>query len=253
MRPFALTLALALPALARAEQPITADTLGANAGAWPYQVELVASFQAPGRAQPLSAGTSGVLIRVEDATRARIDFGRDGLYDVPVAATDLVARANAVRRGTLPKEAPNLLQAIGPRLVDLGADPPREVTLAELEEKSLVVALIADPSEVGFPAMARALMAFEGREDLLLVLLGVGHHMDRDIAPRVRGAGWKAPMMLSHLADAYARTLLPAGMEAPALLLQGNEGQLYFGAPWTAETLKGVEGALASRAVARRN
>ena len=60
----------------------------------------------------------GVLIRVEASGLARIDFGRDGLYEVPVGATDLVERANRIRTGELRKMAPNFVLAIGPRLVD---------------------------------------------------------------------------------------------------------------------------------------
>jgi hypothetical protein len=58
-------------------------------------------------------GSVGVLIRVEDGGIARIDFGRDGLREVPIAMTDLVDRANRVRSGELVKLAPNFVLAIG--------------------------------------------------------------------------------------------------------------------------------------------
>ena len=70
----------------------------------------------------MQAGNVGVLIRVEAPGVARVDFGRDGLHEVPVVKTDLVERANQIRRGEAEKLAPNFLLAIGP-----GADEDRLV------------------------------------------------------------------------------------------------------------------------------
>src|SRR5687767_607823 len=96
-----LALLLACSAPEGAPESVTEANLLGSERYWPYQVELTRRFEAPDRA--LEPGTSGVLIRVEDADVARIDFGRDGLYEVPVASTDLVARANQVRTGELEK------------------------------------------------------------------------------------------------------------------------------------------------------
>ena len=105
----------ALPASLRAADgaypaAVTEQNLLASERYWPYHVALTKPFQA------LRPGTTGVLIRVESSSVARIDFGRDGLFEVPVAATDLVARANRVQRGELAKRAPNFVFALGPRL-----------------------------------------------------------------------------------------------------------------------------------------
>src|SRR5262245_34700801 len=71
--------------------PVTAASLLESERFWPYQVALVRAWRPPGAAQALPAGTRGVLIRVEATGRARVDFGRQGLYEVAVGDLDLVA------------------------------------------------------------------------------------------------------------------------------------------------------------------
>ena len=93
----------------------------------------------------MQAGNVGVLIRVEASGVARIDFGRDGLHEVPVAKTDLVERANRIRTGEAEKLAPNFLLAIGPRLVDSAADALRPLPYAAVAEQRGFLCVFADP------------------------------------------------------------------------------------------------------------
>src|SRR5262245_28318631 len=79
-----------------AAPPVTAKNLLASERFWPYHVALPKAWKPPGSQQALPAGTRGVLIRVEREGLARVDFGRDGLVEVPVDATDLVAQAERV-------------------------------------------------------------------------------------------------------------------------------------------------------------
>src|SRR5262245_25765983 len=74
--------------------PATDANLLSSERFWPYQVRLAKPWQPPGAQAPLGVGTVGVLVRVENDGAARIDFGRDGRYEVPVGVTDLVERAN---------------------------------------------------------------------------------------------------------------------------------------------------------------
>ena len=84
---------------------------------------------------------------------ARIDFGRDGLYDVPAARTDLVASANRIRLGDLEKTAPNFVLAIGPRLLDSAADSLRPLSFRAAAAEHAYLCVFADPeSGVEVPA-----------------------------------------------------------------------------------------------------
>lgn len=196
---------------------------------WPYQVGLVKPWQPPGRPQPLPVGATGVLIRVEDGGRlARVDFGRDGLYELPVAATDLVERANRVRRGELDKMAPNYVLAIGPRLVDTAADPPRTFPFADVNEYRVFLGVFADPRAADFETLAKALAPFQERAGLLTILFPQGERPDPETWERLRAIGWPVPFVQDHLSDPYTRTLLAEGADGPALQLVSAEGRVLF-------------------------
>lgn len=195
---------------------------------WPYHVGLPGPWQPPGAAALLPAGTSGVLIRVEEAGFARIDFGRDGLHRVPVAATDLVERANRVRRGELDKMAPNYALAIGSKLVDAAADPPRAFPFRDALVQRAFLSVFADPRGEGFEALAAALEPLRSRAGLLTVLFPHGERPGPEVWERLRAIGWPVPFVQDQLAGAYTRSLLPDGAAPPALLLQSPEGRVLF-------------------------
>jgi hypothetical protein len=218
---------------------------------WPHQVAISGSWQPAGRGAPLPAGFPGVLIRVEPYGRARIDFGRDGLYEVPIAETDLVERANRVRRGQLEKRAPNFLYAIGPRLVDSESDPARAFPYPEAAEHRAFLAVFADPAAEDFAALAASLAPLREREGLLTIFFPQGQEPDPAVRERLRSLGWTVPFVYDHLSEAYTATLLPAGMRPPALLLQTEEGRVLFKSPWQAGALAPLTVAL-DRALALR-
>ena len=98
---------------------VTQQNLMASERFWPYHVELVRSWTPEAGEKPLAAGRRGVLIRVDSAELARIDFGRHGQHAVPIGATDLLANANRIRLGELRKLGPNFALAIGPRVFSM--------------------------------------------------------------------------------------------------------------------------------------
>ena len=78
----------------------------------------------------ISSGARGVLIRIIDAGEsALIDFGRQGVCVVPVAATDLQARAQGIASGGEVKRYPNAVELLGSRIV--------RVTGSEVERLSI--------------------------------------------------------------------------------------------------------------------
>lgn len=214
---------------------VTAANLLANERFWPYHVGLVRAWQPEGREAPLPLGTRGVLIRIEEAGQARIDFGRDGLFEVPVAATDVVELANRVRRGELEKMAPNYVLAIGPRLVDAAADPPRGFPFRDVGAQGAFLSVFADPQGEDFERLTAALAPLRERAGLLTILFPQGGLPDSIVYERVRAAQWAVPFVHDHLTQPYTNTLLPDDIAPPAILLQTPEGRVLFERRWTPE------------------
>lgn len=207
---------------------------------WPYQVALTRDWQGEGRR--LASGSLGVLIRVESSGAARVDFGRDGLHELPVGATDLVDRANRVRTGELAKAAPNFAFAIGPRLIDPASLRP--LGLAASVHRRGFLAVFADPSAREFAALARALAPLRDRRGVLTVVFPQGAHADAAVRERLAALGWEAPFVFDHLAESYTRTLLREGAAMPALLLQTSEGRVVFSSPWSEPAAEALGAAL---------
>jgi hypothetical protein len=212
---------------------------------WPYQVALARPWAPPGGTEPLVPGVAGVLIRVEESGAARIDFGRDGLFEVPVGATDLIERANRVRLGEADKMAPNFVLDVAPRLAEPAGAAPRPFGLREALTRRAFLCVFADPSAPGFSELAAALAPLADRAGVLTILFAQGDHPDPRLAERLRSLGWPTPFVLDHLAEAYTRSLLPEAMPPPALLLVSPEGRLLFQRPWRPDVRPALEAAFA--------
>jgi hypothetical protein len=218
---------------------VTPKNLLASERFWPYQVTLTRASGAP----PVAAGTTGVLIRVESETLARIDFGRDGLRTVPIADTDLAQLAERVRRGELEKRAPNFVFAIGPRLLDAASEPLRPVSYEAVMERRAFLVVFADPLAESFAELAAALAPLKDRHGVLTILFPQGGHSDARVLERLRAASWKPAFVFAHLTEPYTKTLIDGITPRPTLMLQTNEGRVLFQSPWQA----GVAETLAAR------
>ncbi len=199
---------------------VSASTLLSNERFWPYQVALTQD------------GSVGVLIRVESGGQARIDFGRDGLRNVPVSDTDLVERANRVRLGELEKRGPNFLLAIGPRILDSSASVPRAFPIDLAAGKPGFISVFADPRTPGFSEMAKTLAPLSERHGVMTILFPQGRVSDVDLSAQLRALGWTIPFVLSHLSEPYTRTLLSSALRPPAVMLQTDEGRVLFESDW---------------------
>lgn len=244
----------------RVEDPdaaiVTEANLLASERFWPYQVGLTRVVRPEGRAEPLALGTTGVLIRVGEDAVARVDFGRDGLYELPAAATDVVERANRIRRGELEKMAPNHVLAMGTRLVDASADPPRGHSFRTVVERRGFVSVFADPAAPGFAELAKALAPLRERSDVLVMLYPQGGHEDSAVYERLRALDWRVPFVHAHLTAPYTRTQLPDELHPPAVLVQTPEGRLLFQRTWgpgiAEELLAAVDAAFPAATAERR-
>ncbi|MGH0035577.1 MAG: hypothetical protein ACQGVK_11185 [Myxococcota bacterium] len=224
-----------LPAFDAADaeaKAITADDLLANERFWPYQVALVEPWTPEGRTRPLPPRINGVLVRVESGGRARIDFGRDGLAVVPVSITNLVERANQVRRGELDKIAPNFLLAVGPRLLHSKTGVPRPFDVASAWQDPGFLCVFADSSPEELAKLAEALAPLAGRHGVSTLLFPHGPRTNREVLETLRDLDWKIPFMYDHLSESYTKSLLPEDVGMPAVVLQTNEGRVVLESSW---------------------
>ena len=217
--------------VARAELgEVTQQSLLESERYWPYHVTLVEPSKPDGREKPLAKGTSGVLIRVERSGMARIDFGRHGLYEVPVAQTDLIQGANQVRKGELAKDFPNFVLAIGPRMLDPAGMTAR--TAASLADLDRFLCVFADPAGEGFTALAQALASLPAPAGTRMVLFSQGTSTDAQLGERLRSLDWSGSFVLARLARPYTRSLLDEGTPMPFLQLVTSEGRVLFEIVW---------------------
>lgn len=211
---------------------------------WPYQTALTKPWQS------LPAGALGVLIRIESGGRARIDFGRDGLAAVPVSATDLVARANAIRRGETKKDAPNFLYAIAPRLLDSTREDTHAFPFDDAATHTLFLSVFADPWRREFAGLVASLEPLRARADLLTILFPQSRRPDSQVGGQLRAMKWTPPFVYAHLSEPYTETLLDDARALPAVLLTTADGRVLYEGRLTRDVLGKLEAALRSPSVA---
>lgn len=211
---------------------------------WPYRVALLEPWQPVPQAEPLPTELDGVLIRVESADVARIDFGRGGVQRVPVDKTDLVQRANRVRLGEEEKAMPNLAYQVAPRLVDATSDTQRAYPLTDAMSKRGFLCIFADPSAPAFAQLAKALAPLADHPGVLTVLFPQGEHADVALRDTLRAQGWKVAFVLDFMSEAYTGTLVDPGTPMPVIQLQTNEGRILLEAPWKPGLEKRIAAAL---------
>lgn len=222
---------------------VSSDNLMASEQFWPYSLELTSPWTPPSIGRALAAGTRGVLIRVESAGSARVDFGRHGLFDVPVAKTDLLAQANQIRLGKQPKFLPSFVEAIGPRLVSSQGDSIRPLPIAATYAEAGFLCVYAEPSSAEFAALARALAPLAEHPAVMTILFPQGRPSDLEVYERLRSLAWRAPFVMQHLSEPYTRTLVGAP-ELPFVSLHSREGRMLFQARWTPTALPALAAAL---------
>ncbi len=206
---------------------------------WPYRVAVTKRDMASG----LEPGNEGVLIRVEDGARVRIDFGRDGVHTLPVAITNAVEQANRVRLGDESKLSPNLTLAIGPRLNGAALGKLR-LPLAEVTGQRGFLAVFADPKSAEFDAIAKSLSRFQDHAGVMTVLFPQTFVNENSFGAHMAELGWKVPYVYDFLAPGYTDALLAAPQKAPAISLHTAEGRLLFQQAWSPQAVAAIQEAL---------
>jgi hypothetical protein len=211
---------------------------------WPYQVALTQDWAAPSGKQ-LGAGLTGVLIRLDSAGNARVDFGRDGLHTLPLGFTDFLARANAVRTGAATKVAPNFTYAIAPRLVDAQRETPRRLPFDESFEIAAYLAVFSSGDSREIASLAKSLTPLVASQSRVkLTLFAQAERPDPELHTELRKAGWPGAFLMDHLAEAYARTLVDDLAATPQLALYSAEGRELWRSDASARSLAGLRAAL---------
>ncbi len=206
--------------VANAKAPaVTEASLVENELFWPYQTALAKQWQS------LARGSLGVLIRVANARDARIDFGRDGLHDVPISATDLVERANAIRLGQAEKLAPNFLLAIGPRLLDSRSPVVRAFEFKEAASHRAFLCVFADPWRKEFLEISAALGRLRDRPDVLTILFPQSHRPDSQVSGQLRAMQWTLPFVYAAARGAPADRRRPRPLRGPLQRRRRREAQ----------------------------
>ncbi|MGB0619026.1 MAG: hypothetical protein ACPGVZ_06085 [Myxococcota bacterium] len=203
--------------------PVTLENLVASERFWPHQVQLVEDWKPDGFVGDFGWGM-GVVIEVDAASRVRVDFSRFGKHWIPASVTDIIARANAIRLGESVKFKPNLVLALGNRLLD-----PTGRTLAEakvdLLDQNAFVLVFADPLAPDFPALVTELAPAFERTGIHFVLLAQGGHPDFHVWKGCHDAGWPGSFLLDRFAPAYSEGFLDAETPMPWVEIRSPEGR----------------------------
>ncbi|MCR9094206.1 MAG: hypothetical protein NXI30_08315 [bacterium] len=202
---------------------VTLQNLPRSERFWPHQIQLTTDWKPEGWEGDFGWGM-GVVIEVDDQSRIRVDFSRFGKHWIPAEVTDVVARANQIRTGESVKFKPNLVLALGNRLLD-----PTGRTLAEssvdLLAQNAFVLVFADPRDEGFPDLVASLSPLFGRERFHCVLLPQGGHPDFHVWKAVHDAGWKGSFLLDRFSPAYTEGFLESGTALPRVEVRSPEGR----------------------------
>lgn len=202
---------------------VTLENLPRQERFWPHQVQLVQDWKPEGWEGDFGWGM-GVVIEVDSGARVRVDFSRFGKHWIPGQVTDIVERANQIRLGEVVKFKPNLVLALGNRLLD-----PTGRTLVESEvdlfDQNAFVLVFADPRSEDFPDLVGTLSALFGRAGLHCVLLPQGGHPDFHVWKAAHDAGWQGSFLLERFSPAYSAGFLDAPERLPWIEVRSPEGR----------------------------
>ena len=205
---------------------ITLETLAENEQFWPHQVQLTEDWTPKGWEGDFAWGL-GVLLRVDQRGRLRVDFSRHGKHWVPAQVTDVLARANAIREGRGHKYAPNLVLALGNRLLDPSDRELAESQVDLLSQRAFVV-VFADPQEPSFATLSKNLADVESIQGIHVTLISQSDQSDAYVYKSCHEARWPGSFLLDRFARAYSEGFLEDKMDVPKIQILSPEGTLLW-------------------------
>lgn len=214
---------------------LTVSKAYAHEDEWPPIVALTRDWSPPDGARPIKASHRGALVRVTPDGHVRIDFGRHGVHEIPIEATDVVERMARVAEGSLHKPAPNFVLSVGTRLVDPRAATPQPLPSVAIRAFDTFVCVFADPKADAFVEIVPALSALAEREGVGVILFAQDS-AETELAAMhayLRSVSWTTPYAYPRLSPDHTRSLLGAAPETPTALLVSPNGRALLRADLT--------------------
>lgn len=237
--------------LNQSESVITADNVFEAEAFWPNIVAVAEGWQPATTDRPRPKTLQGALIRVERDGRVRLDLARFGRVDVPIAETDLVERANAVRRGEIFKHRGNLAMQLSPLLVRSDLEQPGPYPSREIKSAEQILCVFADPRSDVFPEIAAAVSTWAEKQQIpaVLVAQNVGREDLSDLHGRLKEVGWLAPFVYPERSATQTERLLRKAPSGPWIQLLTREGRVLQSLPLRGEgSLAGLTRSLVVKA-----
>lgn len=218
----------AVPSPSANASGIRANNIVEREESWPDIAALVEPWTPAGADAPLKKGYRGAVIRVLEDGRVRIDFGRHGEHDIPIAATDVVARANEVAAGTRHKVAPNFLAHFGTQFVHPTTVELKPFPTPELAKSDRFLCIFADPNPPEFAQLAMQLAEMTDVPKLqgLFFPLAVAQDQVQAVKDRLQAVDWPVPFAYPQAAEKLAESLLGEVPSVPTALLVTAEGRV---------------------------
>lgn len=216
------------------ELVLTAENIDEHEHFWPTNVALIAGWEPEAGEAPLRAGYRGALIRVEENGRVRVAFGRHGNHEIPIERTDLVERANQIRRGELHKVAPCFLAHFGTQFIEVVGEEVSPVQTPRISQAKRFLLILADPRSPGFEDVAEALAPLrDGMPDLQILYfpIGLGHQEIALVRDALTRSGFMVPFAYPAAADVHARALFGGVPKSAEGVLITPEGRILGRGP----------------------
>ncbi len=211
-----------------ADGPITAENLPLRDDYWPQKVHLTKSW-APESGEAVRP--IGVLVRVESPELARIDFGHQGIHEVPIGVTDLVERANELREQGPGSKIGNVTRMIGGALGDPRSEVWQPYPRSEVAGQDFL--LVAAPLDAALlREMAEPLARVDAMNGVRVIYMAQGDTTTEEILRVLHEIGWTTPFLRQRFVRAATDGYLGEELTLPWLGLLTPNGRVLHQGPW---------------------
>ena len=213
--------------------PLTGEDLVSQDAYWPEKVYVTGDWTPDDSWKDARKPIRGMLLRVPDPGHVRVDFGRLGIHEVPIAETDVLPKANALRVEAAPNRRGNLTRLLSGALTDTRFEQVQPYRRHRIVRSDIL--LVAAPLDAELlRGMAESLREFhvpgEGMNVVLLV-----QKKERDsvaIFETLREIGWEMPFLRWGFVESATNGYLEEGHTIPWIGLMSPFGRSFYQAAW---------------------
>jgi len=201
---------------------------------WPFRVALKEDLSVPEN-NVLTQGRIGVLIRVEEMDDGRVvaccDFGRNGIYQVSVESTDLVARMEEIAAKPELKRRSNYVEMLANkfRMPD-GAGDFAALPLPAFKEKGGFIFIYINRTE-SYKSLAKRLKnarpIIEERA-VIPILLPLFPYVDSDLTSSVDNLDMDVGIFPAFLCHPFIRALHHEAKSENMLVVTDMDGLILY-------------------------